>query len=382
MNYYLKTSTHNYVTNVTTKMSKKKIFIYISDVASFVGQNHYDFVTPFERLWKKCDQIGYNNAVQDINTLIIKKQVDINALELAKQQLKEDLDAKKITARQYNIRVKNVEELQSVLTTEIKQTEEKLNDVHLTQQQKLEKLVGEDIIKQINDASIETKAKRVNLDAAIQDLNLPAEKLAEVKKQGESFINKAHGTIKENDAIKMFEQRLNVKLDTSQQFNKLYLSSVSKNSEFDWFICGKVDGLYIDTKTPTNSYIVEVKNRTKSFFNTLRDYEKTQIHMYMKMLGIPRSKLVEKLDKQIRITEIYEDSVYTSDILEYLDIFISVFEKRFLSDENIKQSYILSDQDARKRFIQKMFLNPINKFIESKIETAIPETECIIDDLD
>ena len=41
-------------------MDKQKIFLYISEIASYIGQNKWDYVTPFERLWKRCDKDGYN----------------------------------------------------------------------------------------------------------------------------------------------------------------------------------------------------------------------------------------------------------------------------------------------------------------------------------
>ena len=34
---------------------QKKVFLYPSDIAAYIGQNQYDFVTTFERLWKRCD---------------------------------------------------------------------------------------------------------------------------------------------------------------------------------------------------------------------------------------------------------------------------------------------------------------------------------------
>ena len=42
---------------------KKKLFLFTSDIAAFIGQNEYDFVTPFERLWKRCDPDGYNKII-------------------------------------------------------------------------------------------------------------------------------------------------------------------------------------------------------------------------------------------------------------------------------------------------------------------------------
>ena len=92
-------------------------------------------------------------------------------------------------------------------------------------------------------------------------------------KETESFINKTHGTLKEESAIEIYEKKFNVKLNTNQEFYKCSLDNLD-TSQFEWYIGGKVDGLYIDNNDRSKSYIVEVKNRTKGFFSTLRDYEK------------------------------------------------------------------------------------------------------------
>ena len=41
-------------------MNKQKVFLYTSEIASYIGQNKWDYVTPFERLWKRCDKDNYN----------------------------------------------------------------------------------------------------------------------------------------------------------------------------------------------------------------------------------------------------------------------------------------------------------------------------------
>ena len=65
---------------------KTKIFINISDVASYIGQNKWDFVKPFERLWKKCDSVNYQNILSNYND-------KISVIKLHKS----DLDVKKIS---------------------------------------------------------------------------------------------------------------------------------------------------------------------------------------------------------------------------------------------------------------------------------------------
>lgn len=363
-------------------MSKRKIFINISDVAAFIGQNKWDIVTPFERLWKKCDTDSYEKILQEVSIEVEAKRAQSNVIEQEMKNLEDDLSSKKITKRQYTLKNNKLQEKQQKLQCDIESKTERVDDIKLSQAQKLEKAVGNKIIQQMTSNDMETADKRKVLDNVIESLNLSKEKLHDMKQQSVSFLNKTHGTLKEDSAIQMFENKFNVKLDTSQKFNKLHLKSASSNSVFDWYICGKVDGLYINENT-SNNYIVEVKNRTKSFFNTIRDYEKTQIHLYMHMLSIPKAKLVEKLDNKIRITEIYEDTTYTTNILDYLGVFISAFETNFLDKPDIKTMYVSKTNDDKKIYIHQKFLNPVLNFINERMNSVIDEQEeCMIDDLD
>lgn len=341
---------------------RNNIFIYVSDVASFIGQNKWDFVTPFERLWKKCDP-DYDKLVRDLTNTIKEKNIENNELQNEKNNVKQKLIEKKITEKQYNTISNTIEKKQTVLKLEIDNKQEKLEDISLTSHQKLEKIVGTEIINKMSSVNIETNDKKKVLKNALDSVITDEKVLCEMKKKGESLVNTIQGTLYEDNAIKMYEEKFNLKLDVSQTFHK---SLVFKSSAFNWYICGKVDGLYICEDDPTKTHIVEVKNRMKTFFNTIRDYEKTQIHLYMHMLGIARSKLVEKFKGKIRITDIYESNEYTEFVLERLVFFIEQFEKRFLNDINAKEKYILMDSMKKSNFIYSNFLQFPEESEESK----------------
>ena len=78
--------------------TKRKIYLYISDIASFVGQNKWDCVTPFERLWKRCDT-SYDNILTEVKHETDNINLEINKLELEKNNLTDDLENKKITRK-------------------------------------------------------------------------------------------------------------------------------------------------------------------------------------------------------------------------------------------------------------------------------------------
>jgi hypothetical protein len=362
---------------------KQKIFIYISDIAAYIGQNKYDFVTPFERLWKRCDTTNYKEIIESNKNNLINFQLELKKLENDKTLLEDDLETKRITKRQYNLLVKkkNVEIKKEV--EKIEELETKIDNIDLNQEQRLTKIIGKENIDTIRSEKVETSDKKENINLLLENMNISEDKRKVLKKETESFINKTHGTLKEDSAIKMFEKRFNVTLDTSQNFYKHRLK-ISDNSNFDWYIGGKMDGIYRDPSGIKESYIVEVKNRMRGFFNTLRDYEKTQIHIYMYLLGINLSKLVEKYENNIRITTIYNDNEYLKDILEYLNVFITNFEKDFLNNIEMKTKYVSSDAYDKQKILKNLYLNEINKRINQKIIDEISDTSepCLIDDLD
>ena len=290
---------------------------------------------------------------------------------------------KKITKRQWESRTSKLTDQKTTVLTEITNLNSRVDEIDLNQKQKLERVLGKDNMESIESKDIETDNKRENVNKIIETMQISDTVKKNLIKETESFINKTHGTLKEESAIEMYEKKFNVKLNTSQEFYK-YRLSMSDTSQFEWYIGGKVDGLYIDNNDKSNSYIVEVKNRTRGFFSTLRDYEKTQIQLYMYILDISFSKLVEKYNNKIRITLIYRDDIYIKDILSYLDIFINNFETTFINNEGQQRDFILCDNDLKKIFLKKLYLNDITNRINMKILETINSNsaDCLIDDLD
>jgi hypothetical protein len=367
--------------------SKNKIYLYISDIASFIGQNHWDYVLPFERLWKRVDETGYTESLAYVKSQMERKQVELVDLERERLAVDHDLDTKKITKRQHTIAINKLSETQKKVEHLIGGMEEKIDDIDLTQQQKLEKAIGKDIVTQIQNAAVETEAKREQVVTALDTLEVSHKQLSNLKRHADSFINKTHGTIKEDTALSMYESKYKVKLDTSQQFFKTNLQTASQNSVYNWFVCGKMDGLYIDPAAPKNNYVVEIKNRTRGFFSTLRDYEKTQIQLYMLLTGFQQAQLVERYQNNLRVTQIFRDNNYINDILEYLEIFIHHFETGFLDNETAKHDFVLLDPEAKRGFLKRLYLNDINHRINQKIlnsndldECITSDDECMIDD--
>lgn len=361
------------------------IFLNISDIASFIGQNKWDYITPFERLWKKYDS-EYKIVVDEYNNKISNTKAELVVLENEKNIIEQNLADKKITKRQYTKLMKENETKMSSLTKNIDDLTQKVESISLTQSEKIEKNLGKDIITTIASSSKETQDKRKITNEAIEKLEkqgkIKKEQKEELLKQTESLINKTHGTLKEDSAIKIFETENNVTLDTSQKYFKFQLKKTTTQT---WYVGGKMDGIYMDDTNPDNSYVVEVKNRTKGFFSSLRDYEKTQIQLYLLLTGFKQAKLVEKYNSKIRVTNVSIEQDYIDDILEYLSIFIDNMSL-FLKDYNMKMKYLDLSENEKKKFLNKLYIDKINKCKEHRDEVKViqnqADEDCLLSDLD
>lgn len=365
---------------------KRKVFINISDVASYIGQNKWSTLEPFSKLWKKTD-INYNDCLNVLRNNIVDKSLKILVIEKEKSTLEDQLTNKVITKRQFNSEVKKVEKKIEETRKEHEKLLKKVENVTLTQTEKVEKEIftaSDGLITNIKETiaskSTDTKDKRKTVNDSIEQLakegKINEDRRVELLKNTESLINKTHGTLKEQSAIDIFETKYNVKLDISQKYHK-YL--VKSTDTIDWYIGGRLDGVCNELK-----YIVEIKNRTKGFFNSVRDYELTQIQLYLLLTGYTEAKLVEKYNDKIRITDIPIDNIYISEVLSYLCMFIDSIEL-FIKDTNLKMKYLNFESDTDKQnLLNKLYLEKITKkrFEDQERKIIKNETQDYMSDLD
>lgn len=353
--------------------SKKDVYLNISDIASYIGQNKWDYVSPFNRLWKRIDKECYNICMESIQNKIGEKREQLIDVNNQLNDLEAQFAQKKITKRQLTLKSKGILEQQNNLENEIQIIINTKDKVDLRPNQLVEKHLNTSELAAIQDITVSTSQKKEEINKVLKERGL--EKL---QTDIHSYINRTHGTLLEDSAITLFEKKMGVTLDVSQKFNKKILHS-NVDSQFNWYICGKLDGIYIDYSDYAKSYIVEVKNRTKSFFNSLRDYEKTQIQLYMWMLGIPQAKLVEKYENKIRVTNIFIDNVYIQEILSDLTFFTEILEYQFLKLSNEdKMKFIVSTEVEKKNYLARLYLMPMQ---QRKMESlSDSEMDCLVDD--
>lgn len=365
-------------------MNRQYIFLNISEIASFIGKNPYDYHLGFERLWKKYDN-DYIRCLNELNNNIVCKNDELKNIYNEKNIIEQQQKTGIISEIQFNKKIEEINVKQQNIENIITNSTQHVENISYTPIQKIEKELGNTITKTIASSSKETTDKRKITNKAIDTLvktgKIKQEQKQELLKQTNSLINQTHGILKEDDAIKIFEQRFNVILDTSQKYYKYEFANTTK---FSWFIGGKMDGLFVDTN-PENNYVVEIKNRVKGFFNSLRDYELVQIQLYLLLTQYNEAKLVEKYNSKIKITIIKKDQEYIDNIIQSLNIFIHHFEL-FLNNYNMKMDYINLNENNKKKFLNKLYIDEINKLYREKAELIIiqnqTEQDCLIDDFD
>jgi hypothetical protein len=100
----------------------------------------------------------------------------------------------------------------------------------------------------------------------------------------------------------------------------------------------------------------------------------------MYITQIYQAKLVEKFNNKIKVTDISYQEQYVNDTLKYLNVFILKFEE-FLLNQDLKMEYISLNEDEKKIFLNKLYLNNIKKLKQETFAEIALNTVCLIDDL-
>ena len=76
---------------------------------------------------------------------------------------------------------------------------------------------------------------------------------------------------------------------------KYYTYPVCSLEGTDYEIVGRIDRIHTDSEGVKT--IVEIKNRARGLFKTVRDYEEVQCQTYMEMLDIDNCQLIEQYNE-------------------------------------------------------------------------------------
>jgi len=113
----------------------------------------------------------------------------------------------------------------------------------------------------------------------------------------------SHGTRSEDRTADKVADETGTTLVKDNSFYTLPLLETEDGTKF--YVTGKIDRIEI---APDGSKtLVEIKNRTRCLFGSLREYENVQIQVYLRMLGLVRAKLIEQYNNQTGTIEVIRD---------------------------------------------------------------------------
>lgn len=181
---------------------------------------------------------------------------------------------------------------QKMLVLNNKLTDNKVNVIkEVAQINKLKNNTNELLAKQAElytklQSVIDEKTQTVSTNAEREELKKQAQELHSIVK---SATNVVYGTKNEHSGYKFFEEVTGVEVKTRQKYMKHRLATydLPSGEKIRWYIKGLADGETVLDE------IIEIKNRQKKLFNTVRDYEMCQIQTYLHIAKKSQGYLVE-----------------------------------------------------------------------------------------
>lgn len=140
---------------------KKKIFIAVSDIASFIGQNKYSFHLNFERLWKRYDTVDYTRLIHHYQSQqsLLNSQMDNSMQEAIDITLA--LDNGAISILEYTQLLSALQVQDTHYKEKLTSTTTSIESIVLTEREKIGKALGESVLKQLESTESHINKKIV-----------------------------------------------------------------------------------------------------------------------------------------------------------------------------------------------------------------------------
>jgi hypothetical protein len=103
-----------------------------------------------------------------------------------------------------------------------------------------------------------------------------------------------------------------------QRNTKCMSKPIGRCGPYTIVLIGKVDGVFEQT-----GEVVELKERRHRLFGCVRDYEKVQLHCYMKLTSTDRAVLCERYDADMQTHHVEHDPGFWDDCMRRLHAFVA-----------------------------------------------------------
>jgi hypothetical protein len=302
------------------KETPNQIYLSISQIAILTGYSPYgSLIEMILNLWSKVNKNGYNKKISELENKFSKSFKSLSEWEKL-----------------------------SVISNELGLNDLKYKIANAMKNNSQHNLLSdqESLITQIKDTTIkDTKNKEMTNDELENKKQI-------LYKLVNSFTNRGFGSHNEKSAISIYKNITNFDIIEQQNIVLARIQKASnQNLNTEWFIKGKIDGIAIKDQ---QKILIEIKNRTKTLFGELKDYEKPQIQMYLKLMELEKGHLVEHLkndtidnsndNKHTNIIDVSYDSEYCKLIIDRLKKFIKFFYN-FIENEQLQELVLLNGSD-------------------------------------
>jgi Rieske Fe-S protein len=306
----------------------RMLLLYASETAACIGRHRYQSAhSAILKVWQRVDPKNYQKAVQRCNvsikdaaTQVAELKVDVSAATTcdhskAASELKEVMAQPIVKADEDAVQAsrallcssRNAEDAQAKLLVQCTPKDTVLNpQTEVKMREAVHDIVkdhaaGKDVTRQIKEV--------VELPV-IKDAPAVAEAVR-------SVVYTTRGSTGEDSAVQSYCKTTgNAVTMRNDKFYKTILSSTAEEfeewcsdvhqSQFDpdediaeslsVMIGGRVDGI-------SSGKVVETKCRQNRFFKYIPDYELVQIMCYMKLTGLDKCDLVQKLGDKVQIKQ-------------------------------------------------------------------------------
>jgi hypothetical protein len=160
----------------------------------------------------------------------------------------------------------------------------------------------------------DSEAAQTNFETArakiVADTSLTEDDRGKIIEHLRSRCYTSHGTRSEDKTA------VKVTSDTGATLvrdNAFYNLPVIELDGVQYVITGKIDR--IEVGDDGSRTLVEIKNRTRGFFKSLRDYENVQVQVYLKMLGLIHAKLIEQYNSSTNTITVDRDEEYWENVI-------------------------------------------------------------------
>ena len=280
-----------------------RICLFASEVAIITGHNKY------EKIDKVTHRLLAEHFPKKYNKLVLKMKNE--GIEIIPADKTEHL--KKI------IKDSNISgESKKLIEQTLKKTVDSKNSKEFLENQN-------NLIKKIQDEIVKKQGKPLSKEVK-----------QTVKETVKGSTNTNYGIKNENKGTVEYTRITGQPVYTYDRFVKMPLFA-DTDLGLSVILGGRVDGVLMDNDGNITK-VVEVKNRTARLFYTLRDYEKVQTMIYMKLFNQENLDLIEILRKKDDTLESniinidFDHEFWDQQIYNKIKIYIADFLKTYILD--------------------------------------------------